>query len=102
MIVTTVHVQVKSEFIESFKSAMIKNRNSSVKEPGNLRFDILQDAEDPTKFLLYEAYESDEASALHKTTAHYIEWRDTVADWMTTPRKGIKHNIISPLNKAEW
>ncbi len=96
MIATCVHVYVKEEYIENFIIASRKNHEASVKEPGNIRFDVLQDAEDPKKFLLYEAYESEEAAAEHKNTPHYKQWREAVADWMATPRKGIKHKVICP------
>lgn len=102
MIVTCVHVKVKPEKINDFKKATIENHNQSVKEPGNLRFDLLQDATDTSKFLIYEAYESDEASLAHKSTAHYMKWREAVQDWMAEPRQGIKYNIVTPLNKSEW
>ena len=102
MIVTCVHVKVKPEKINDFKKATIENHNQSVKEPGNLRFDLLQDATDTSKFLIYEAYESDEASLAHKSTAHYMKWREAVQDWMAEPRQGIKYNIVAPLNKSEW
>lgn len=102
MIVTCVYVQVKSGKINEFILVTTENHNHSVKESGNLRFDLLQDAQDPSKFIIYEAYESDEAAAAHKNTAHYFKWRDTVADWMAEPRKGVKYNIVAPLNKEEW
>lgn len=99
MIVTLVHVAVKPEHIEAFKKACEKNHRQSVKEDGNLRFDILQFAEDPSKFILYEAYASEAAAAAHKETAHYAEWRDTVKDWMAEPRKGMKYHILWPDGK---
>lgn len=102
MIVTFVHVWVKENFIEDFIKASVDNHNESVREPGNLRFDFLQDAADKAKFVLYEAYESEEAAAAHKSTPHYLKWRETVADWMDRPREGIKHNILCPLDKARW
>jgi autoinducer 2-degrading protein len=102
MIVTCVKVQVKPDRIEDFKKATMANHNESVKEPGNLRFDLLQDAKEPDQFLIYEAYESDEAAAAHKTTPHYAKWRDTVADWMAQPRQGIKYNIVVPSDKSKW
>jgi autoinducer 2-degrading protein len=102
MIVTFVHVWIKPEKTEEFIEACKKNHQDSLKEPGNLRFDILQDASDPSKFTLYEAYESEEASAAHKTTAHYLKWRDTVADWMAKPREGVKHFVVCPKDKSKW
>jgi autoinducer 2-degrading protein len=102
MIATCVHVKVKPENVEDFIKATKENHNNSVEEPGNLRFDLLQDAQDKVNFMLYEAYESEEASAAHKNTAHYLKWRDKVANWMAEPRKGIKYNIVAPIDKSEW
>ena len=96
MTVTIVHVEVKPEFIEDFIRVSSENHHQSVKEPGNLRFDVLQLAENPAKFALYEAYENDAAAAAHKETAHYLKWRETVADWMAEPRKGIKYKGLLP------
>lgn len=97
MIVTCVHVKVKPENIQEFIAASGLNHLESVKEPGNLRFDLCQMADDPGSFLLYEAYESEEASAAHKTTPHYAKWRDTVATMMAEPRKGVKYRILNPV-----
>ena len=102
MHVTCVTVYVKQPNIDAFIQATVKNHHESVKELGNLRFDILQCGNDPCKFLLYEAYESDEAAAAHKKTAHYLTWRETVADWMAQPREGVKYNIVCPTEKNEW
>jgi len=96
MIVTIVNVEVKTEFIDAFILATRSNHETSVKEPGNFRFDILQDAQNPGKFILYEAYESEEAVAAHKLTAHYATWRDTVAPWMAKPREGIRYKMLFP------
>ena len=102
MIVTCVHVYVKPEDTDRFIEATIENHNESVKEPGNLRFDLVREAENPDHFMIYEAYESEEAAAAHKTTPHYLEWRDKVASWMAEPRKGVKYNIIEPQNRSQW
>jgi autoinducer 2-degrading protein len=102
MVVTCVHVLVKRENIDDFIDATRKNHKESVKEPGNLRFDVLQDLDDPSRFLIYEAYESDEAASEHKKTPHYLAWRETVADWMDQPRKGIKHRVICPSDIEKW
>ena len=102
MIVTTVHVWVKPEHIAAFIKATEENHRQSVTEPGNLRFDVLQSRDDPARFLLYEAYESDEASAAHKKTPHYIKWKDTVAGWMDVPREGIPYDILQPRDKNLW
>ncbi len=96
MFVTTVLVKVKKEHIEDFIEATKKNHEESIKEPGNLRFDILQKIEDPTEFLMYEAYESEEDAKAHKETEHYRVWRDTVAPYMAKPREGIKYRSICP------
>jgi len=96
MFVTTVLVKVKKEHLEDFIEATKKNHEESIKEPGNLRFDILQKIEDPTEFLMYEAYESEEDAKAHKETEHYRVWRDTVAPYMAKPREGIKYRSICP------
>lgn len=88
MHVTLVHVRVKAESVDAFIAASAANHLASVQEPGNRRFDILQDPADPTRFILYEAYASAEDAAAHKTTAHYAAWRDSVADMMAEPRRG--------------
>ncbi|HLP71948.1 MAG TPA: antibiotic biosynthesis monooxygenase [Bacteroidales bacterium] len=95
MIVTCVYVKVKPEFIDDFIRESTANHLEAVKEPGNLRFDFIQEAEDKTRFMLYEAYESEDASAAHKSTPHYLRWRDAVKDMMAEPRKGVKYNILS-------
>lgn len=102
MIVTFVHVWVKSDHIDDFITASTENHQNSIKEPGNLRFDLVQDANAAAKFVIYEAYESEVVAAAHKETAHYLKWRETVADWMAKPRKGEKHVILAPTEKALW
>jgi (4S)-4-hydroxy-5-phosphonooxypentane-2,3-dione isomerase len=102
MIVTLVHVWVKEPFLDAFIEATAENHKNSVLEPGNLRFDILQDENDNTKFVFYEVFESDDAIAAHKDTAHYRKWRDTVAEWMARPRQGIRHHVIQPLTTEAW
>ncbi len=102
MIVTCVYVKVKPESVEGFIKATIANHKGSVKEPGNLRFDLIQQADDPTRFMIYEAYESEEAAAAHKNTSHYLEWRDAVKDMMFEPRQGVRYNIIEPKDRSAW
>ncbi len=102
MIVTIVHVYVKSNFVDDFIAATKENHKGSVKEPGNLRFDVLQNPEKPGRFVLYEAYESEEAAAKHKKTLHYLKWKETVAEWMEKPREGFKHKILFPQEKEKW
>jgi autoinducer 2-degrading protein len=96
MIATLVHVWVKPEYVNDFIKASVLNHKNSIKENGNVRFDVLQDAHDPTKFVLYEAYDTEAAAAAHKETGHYKLWRDTVANWMAQPRRGEKHIILAP------
>ena len=96
MTVTCVYVHVKEENIDDFIEASTRNHLGSVQEPGNLRFDVIQSADEPGKFLLYEAYESAEAAAAHKETAHYLKWKEAVAPWMAEPRKGVKYSSICP------
>jgi len=96
MIATIIHVHVKPEFRLPFIEATRQNHEQSIREPGNLRFDILQDLQDPNKFVFYEAYSSEQDVAAHKETTHYQKWRDTVADWMAQPREGVKHNMLYP------
>ncbi len=102
MRVTCVTVHVKPESVADFIQATVENHRCSVKEPGNMRFDILQSEEDPARFTLYEAYESDEAAAAHKDTAHYKQWRKTVAGWTAGPREGIAHRVIEPADRSKW
>ena len=96
MIVTIVHVEVNPENVENFIRATTANHLESVKEPGNLRFDVLRNDADPSRFVLYEAYENEEKAAAHKKTVHYLQWRETVAPWMAKPREGIRHTAIVP------
>ncbi len=78
MVVTIVEVHVKPENIEPFITATTENHKGSIKERGNIRFDVLQSPQDPSLFLLYEAYDSEKSAAAHKTTSHYLKWRDSV------------------------
>jgi (4S)-4-hydroxy-5-phosphonooxypentane-2,3-dione isomerase len=102
MIVTCVYINVLPGAVKDFIEATTENHFESVKEPGNLRFDLIQQADDPCRFMIYEAYESDEAAANHKTTAHYAKWRDSVAGFMAEPRRGVKHIIIQPADRNKW
>lgn len=96
MHVTLVHVYVAPEHVADFIAATRANHLASVQEPGNLRFDVLQSADDPTHVVLYEAYVDADAAAAHKQTAHYLAWRDAVAPWMTEPRKGVSYRGLFP------
>lgn len=96
MFVTIVDVWVKPESVQAFIEACEKNHLASIQEPENLRFDVLQDAQEPTKFVLYEAYQTEQGALAHKTTAHYLEWRETVAEMMLKPRKGTVMKGLKP------
>ena len=94
MLIVHVHVHVKPENVEAFRAATIENARNSVKEPGCARFDVVQQADDPTRFVLIEAYRSPEAQAAHKETAHYQKWRDTVQPMMAEPRTSVKYSTV--------
>jgi quinol monooxygenase YgiN len=100
MLIVHVHVRVKAEFVEAFKEASLENARHSVQEPGIARFDVLQQADDPARFLLVEVYRSQQASARHKETAHYATWRDTVAPMMAEPRASVKYSNIFPADEG--
>ncbi|MCU0377923.1 MAG: antibiotic biosynthesis monooxygenase [Bacteroidales bacterium] len=102
MIVTCVHVNVIPSGVEEFIRLTRDNHNASILEPGNLRFDLLQMEDDSCHFMIYEAYESQEASDLHKTTLHYIKWRDAVKDLMAETRQGIRYRIVEPSSRSQW
>ncbi|HYE33074.1 MAG TPA: putative quinol monooxygenase [Methylomirabilota bacterium] len=99
MLIVHVHVHVKPGSIEAFKAATIQNAAASVQEPGIARFDVIQQIDDPAKFLLVEIYRSEEATIAHKATAHYAKWRDTVADMMAAPRTSVKFTNIFPADE---
>jgi quinol monooxygenase YgiN len=94
MLIVHVHVHVKSEYVEAFKQACIENARNSVQEPGIARFDVVQQADDPTRFVLVEVYRTADAPARHKETVHYAKWRDTVASMMAEPRTSVKYGEV--------
>jgi quinol monooxygenase YgiN len=96
MLVVHVHVHVKAEFLDSFKQATIENARQSIQEPGIARFDVIQQADDPSRFLLIECYRTPEAPARHKETTHYAMWRDAVAPMMAEPRTSVKYSNLFP------
>jgi len=100
MLVVNVHVRVKPESVEVFKQASIENAAQSVQEPGVARFDVIQQADDPTRFLLVEVYRTKDAAAQHKETAHYAKWRDAVAGMMAEPRASVKYDSIFPPDES--
>ena len=96
MFVTLVHVHVKPDAIDGFLDATRANHEASIREPGNLRFDVLRSVEDPNRFVLYEWYVDEEAAQAHKLTPHYAAWRDAVADWLVEPRHGVRYVGLFP------
>ena len=96
MLVVHVHVHVRPEFVHAFKSASEANARESVKEAGIARFDVVQQQDDPTRFVLVEAYRSSDAPAAHKETPHYKAWRDAVAEMMVEPRTSVKFTNVFP------
>ncbi len=96
MLVVHVHVQVKPECVEAFRAATLANAQASVKEPGIARFDVVQQADDPARFVLVEVYRDEQAPAKHKETAHYAAWRDAVAPMMAQPRSSVKFTNVFP------
>lgn len=102
MLVTLVHVRVKPGHTKDFLEATRRNHEGSRSEPGNFRFDVLQDPKDPTRFLLYEAFRDEAAAAEHKKTAHYLAWREEVESWMAEPRRGEPWTPHFPSADSEW
>ena len=101
MFIVHVFVHVKENRIEEFKQATLENARNSVKEPGIARFDVVQQRDEPTRFILVEVYRTPEDPAKHKETAHYMKWRDTVADMMAEPRSALKLLNVYP-NEKRW
>ena len=91
MLIVHVQVHVKPEFVEAFRAVSVENARQSIQESGITQFDVLQQQDDPTRFLLIEAYRTPEASAKHKETTHYAKWRDAVAPMMAEPRCSVKY-----------
>jgi (4S)-4-hydroxy-5-phosphonooxypentane-2,3-dione isomerase len=101
MLIVHVHVQVRPESVQAFRDATIENARNSIQEPGIARFDVLQQTEDPTQFVLVEAYHDEAATKAHKETPHYAKWRDTVAPMMAKTRTSVKFANLFPDNE-DW
>ena len=101
MIIVHVIVHVKPEFVDAFRLATSENARNSVLEPGIARFDVLQQADEPTRFVLVEVYRSVEATVQHKQTTHYAAWRDAVAEMIAEPRSSVKYGNVFP-EDAGW
>ncbi len=100
LFIVHVSVYVKPDRIEAFRAATVENARNSVEEPGVVRFDVLQQSDDPARFLLVEVYRTQAAAAAHKETAHYLRWRDTVADMMAEPRTSVKFTNVFPSDEG--
>ena len=101
LIIVHVHARVKPDAVEAFRAASVDNARQSVREPGVARFDVVQAADDPTRFVLVEVYRTADAPAAHKVTAHYARWCDAVADLMAEPRTSAKYVNVAP-EDAGW
>jgi len=100
MFIAQVVVQVKAEAVEAFKTETLENARNSVREPGVARFDVLQQQDDPTRFVLSEVYRTPADAGKHKETAHYARWRCAVADMMAAPRTSILYDSVFPDDKG--
>lgn len=100
MLIVHVHVHVKPESVEAFRQASVENARHSIQEPGIARFDVIQQADDPARFILVEVYRNPEAAVKHKETAHYAKWRDTVAGLMAEPRSSVKFSNAFPADEG--
>lgn len=101
LLVVHVHCHVKPEHVDAFRAATLANARASVREPGIARFDVVQQRDDPTRFVLVEVYRDDDAPAAHKETEHYRAWRDTVAPMMAAPRTSARFVNVHP-DDAGW
>jgi autoinducer 2-degrading protein len=102
MIVRAIEILVKPERTAEFIAATLANHRGSLREPGILRFDVLQSAEDPARFLLYEVYRDEQATQEHKKTAHYEAWRQAVEPLLAAPRKGWAYQALAPADPEDW
>jgi quinol monooxygenase YgiN len=101
MLIVQVFVHVKPDAVDAFAAATLENARNSVREPGIVRFDVVQQDDDPTRFVLVEIYRTPADPARHKETAHYLAWRDTVEPMMAEPRRSVKYHEVFP-DSARW
>lgn len=101
MLVVIVNVRVKPDFIEAFRLATMNNARNSIQEPGIARFDVAQEEDDPTRFILIEAYRHQDGQLRHRESPHYAIWRDEVAEMMEEPRTFIRSTGVFPAD-ADW
>jgi len=102
MYVVCVHIHVKPEHRQAFIEATLENAKNTLREPGNLRFDVIQQADDCDRFVLVEVYGDESAMKAHKETPHYAQWAATVAPWMAEPRKGVRYTPLFPQKPEQW
>ncbi len=102
MFIVQVHVTVEEDSIQAFKNAAMENARNSIKEPGIARFDVIQQMDDPTRFVLIEVYKNEEAVVEHKNTEHYAVWKSAVEDLMAEPRYSINYRNIFPADNGKW
>lgn len=100
MLVVHVHVHVKSECVDDFITATVENASNSIQEHGIARFDLIQQNDDPTRFVLVEVYRTAEDPSRHKETTHYQKWRDSVAEMIAEPRSSVKYENIFPYDEG--
>jgi (4S)-4-hydroxy-5-phosphonooxypentane-2,3-dione isomerase len=100
MLIVHVHAHVKAEFVEAFQRASAENAAASVKEPGVARFDVIQQSDDATRFVLVEAYRDEAATGAHKETAHYKKWAAAVAEMMAEPRRRQTYSNVFPADQG--
>ena len=96
MLIVHVHVHVKPESVEAFREASLENARNSIREPGVVRFDVVQQEDDPTRFVLMEIYRTADDPGRHKATTHYVAWRDAVDSMMAEPRRAVKYRAHFP------
>lgn len=102
MHVVCVYVHVKPEHRDAFVEASLENARNTIREPGNVRFDVLQQADDPNRWMFYEVYRDEAGMKAHKETSHYARWAEAVATWMAEPRKGVKYATLFPEKLEQW
>jgi (4S)-4-hydroxy-5-phosphonooxypentane-2,3-dione isomerase len=102
MFVACIHLHVKPENREAFFAATLENARQTIEEPGNLRFDVLQLADDPNRFMYYEVYRDEAGMKAHKETAHYARWAALVPDLLVEPRNGIRYGTLFPETAQQW
>lgn len=100
MHIVLVAIHIQPDWVEAFKAATLENAQSSIHEPGIVRFDVLQQADDPARFILHEVYQSAEDQLRHRETAHYQRWKDAVATMMAEPRQGVRYLNLYPADDA--